>query len=253
MKTQNNKIQAKKEKSFFESVNTPAVRKGVLIGGASIAAIVLGNHIIKKVKKNQTEKRFDEDPVQQATLLHSAMNPSGVSWMINIDGTSNDTLFTIASQITDFNKVAKEYKNLYAESLIERLEKELSSLEYTRMLNMLTNADPQKTDTTSKKYILIPKGAKIYKSLYWYPLGSVVEAGTNSYLNNPTDFKTIKHFGITGLTTFIHSKQYNATQTKYIDVWVDMSDVIIANVEVIKAKYKSIAKNKVVFDEEDFD
>jgi hypothetical protein len=127
----------------------------------------------------------------------------------------------------------------------------MSSGEYTRFLNLISTSNPE-LKKKNEKFILMPKGGKIYQSLNFYPFGSVKEVKENSYLNNPTDMITKSYLMFTGYKTFIHSSQLNSTSNKFYDVWIDMDDVIIASVDTIKAKYKNITKNKVVFYDKEF-
>jgi len=251
--TQNTPVNKKTaaKAAVLNTMKNKQVQKTLLIGGAVVGSAFLAKYIINKIKKKNTQKRFDEDTVQQAMLLHAAMNPSGISWMMSMDGTSNDTFFNVINEITDFNKVANEYKKLYQNSLIETVEKELSSGEYTRFLNLISTSNPE-LKKKNEKFILMPKGGKIYQSLNFYPFGSVKEVKENSYLNNPTDMITKSYLMFTGYKTFIHSSQLNSTSNKFYDVWIDMDDVIIASVDTIKAKYKNITKNKVVFYDKEF-
>lgn len=251
---ENNSIQNRKTaivEAAKSKIANKRVQKILVVGSLVVGGIIAGKFILNAIQKNRAQKRFDEDTVQQAMLLHAAMNPSGISWMMSIDGTNNETFFNVVNEITDFNQVAKDYKKLYNETLIDRIEKELSTSEYSRFLNIISTVNPD-VRKKNEKFILLPKGGKIYQSLAFYPFGSVKEATANSYLNNPTDMITESHLMFTGYKTFIHSKQLNATDDKFYDVWVDMDDVIIANIDTIKAKYKPIVKNKVVFYDQDF-
>jgi hypothetical protein len=62
----------------------------------------------------------------------TAFNPSGNTWLQAADGTDNVKVFELASQIKDFPKVQKYYRDLYKSSLTEDLGKELSSTELAR-------------------------------------------------------------------------------------------------------------------------
>jgi hypothetical protein len=57
---------------------------------------------IENMRKNQEQKQLISDPNrQQATVLYNAMNPSGISWLRNLDQTNEDMIFQAARKIND--------------------------------------------------------------------------------------------------------------------------------------------------------
>lgn len=115
--------------------------KPIVWGAAGAAGLFLSykavSAIIKSVKANNAEKDMGDLSTQAAMALHGAFNPSGMRWMIDMDGTSTDAVFESLQKAPDIAKVLKAYKNLYGEALIERLEKELNSEELARAVAII--------------------------------------------------------------------------------------------------------------------
>lgn len=83
---------------------------------------------IKKIKENKFDKQSHEDPNKLALNFRSAANPSGYNWMIDMDGTDEDTMLDIGQRIKDLNlqeDVSKAYRLKYDETMEERANKEL--------------------------------------------------------------------------------------------------------------------------------
>lgn len=83
---------------------------------------------IKKIKENKFDKQSHEDPNKLALNFRSAANPSGYNWMIDMDGTDEETMLDIGQRIKDLNlqeDVSKAYRLKYDETLEERASKEL--------------------------------------------------------------------------------------------------------------------------------
>ena len=74
----------------------------------------------KSWRERQTSALADERAeVRQAMGLRSAMNPSGISWLMWSDGTNEDAIAQIASQIQDLDTVATAYRSLYSDDSVE--------------------------------------------------------------------------------------------------------------------------------------
>lgn len=146
---------AKKKRDIVETwIDKP---QRILIGGVAIglggyALYKLGKGIIANIKKNQTQSNVGENlETQQATILRTAMNPSGISWMKSFDTTDNDTILATATQIKDLNAVVKSYKNLYQDDLLTDLQSELSTEDYKKFLSIV-QGNSQSNGTTSTAY-----------------------------------------------------------------------------------------------------
>jgi hypothetical protein len=132
-----------------ERASNQATRYGA-IGVAAIAVYFLGKRFINAFKKEGAESELPNDQsAQQAQAFMTAFNPSGSSWLKFTDGTDNKKVFELASQIKDFPKVQKFYKDLYKSSLTEDLGNELSSTELARFWAII-NGQKAKTQATAK-------------------------------------------------------------------------------------------------------
>lgn len=146
---------AKKKRDIIETwIDKP---QRILIGGVAIglggyALYKLGKGIIANIKKNQTQSNVGENlETQQATVLRTAMNPSGISWMKSFDTTDSDTILATATQIKDLNSVVKSYKNLYQNDLLTDLQSELSTEDYKKFLSIV-QGNSQAKGTTATAY-----------------------------------------------------------------------------------------------------
>lgn len=83
-----------------------------------------------------------------AIRIRQAVNPSGIDWLIDIDTTLEGDLMVIADEISDVDKVARAYYDLYGENLVKRLEKELNSTKYAEW-SRRANTPPTKTQDNS--------------------------------------------------------------------------------------------------------
>lgn len=98
---------------------------------------------VKKAIRNYKEKKFDKnetaDVNQLAQQYRSASNPSGVSWMIDFDGTDEDAIEKLAFQTKNhFNAVASAYKQKFDETLTDRMRAELDTDEFQNWHNIIT-------------------------------------------------------------------------------------------------------------------
>jgi hypothetical protein len=149
-------IKAKaKAKSVYQENKKDKTTRNVAIGLVlAVGAFFVGRVIVRKVRKNKTEKdAVNNPPIQQALLLRSAMNPSGVKWLMSSDGTKEKSLLQTAKQIEDFNKVADAYKNLYNRSLISDLQKELGTDDYAELMNILNTKEGHNNNSYAVTYI----------------------------------------------------------------------------------------------------
>jgi len=104
----------------------------------------------RKYKMNNEQRNILSDPnKQQATYLYNAMNPSGISWMRSFDNTNEETVYSAARRITNWNAVQSTYGNLYNRNLLSDLQKELDNDEYQTFLRILSTTASGKTSNKS--------------------------------------------------------------------------------------------------------
>ena len=78
--------------------NQSKIVNGILVLGGIYITYRLGKKIIDGINKKDTQTKADDSPeVRQAMALRSAMNPSGISWMMSFDTTNTNSIFNIYS------------------------------------------------------------------------------------------------------------------------------------------------------------
>jgi len=129
--------------------------KGLFITGGLYLGYRVGSKAIKNWRSRGTASLADQSPeVRQAMGLRSAINPSGVSWLMCSDGTNEKAIELMASQIQNLDAVATAYRNLYSKELIKDLQGELSSNSFNAFLQTVSN-NRINQDTTSS----VPAGS----------------------------------------------------------------------------------------------
>ncbi|MFQ3578566.1 MAG: hypothetical protein SNJ71_00315 [Bacteroidales bacterium] len=113
----------------------------VVYAGIGAALFFAGRAIKKAIKNKRADNTnaqiTDNRAIQSAQILRSAMNPSGVSWLRNIDGTNADVIMNEAKIIADFADVQKQYKKMFNDDLTEDLRQELSVEKYNQFLEQI--------------------------------------------------------------------------------------------------------------------
>ena len=101
-----------------------------IIGVVGVGGYMFINAKMKQANLEKTEGVLGESvDAQQAVLLRTAINPSGIPWLLGVDGKNANTLLKVARQIKDFKKVAEAYRNLYKEDLSNNLTNEFKGKE----------------------------------------------------------------------------------------------------------------------------
>ena len=120
--------------------NKTMLINGALVVGGIYLTYRLGKNIIASLNKSDAQNKADDSPeVRQAMSLRSAMNPSGISWMMSMDTTDTSTVLNTAKTITNLDSVQKAYKNLYQNNLLDNLQNELSTSEYQKFLTIISS------------------------------------------------------------------------------------------------------------------
>ena len=128
--------------------NQSKLINGLLVVGGIYLTYRLGKNLIAGINKNDAQSKADDSPdVRQAMALRSAMNPSGISWMMSMDTTNTTTVLDTARTITNLDNVSKAYKNLYQNNLLDDLQSELSTSDYQKFLTIVSSNSNK--DTTS--------------------------------------------------------------------------------------------------------
>lgn len=126
--------------SSISSETQQKVIRGLVIAGGLYLGYRLTNKALLLWRERQTSALADERAeVRQAMGLRSAMNPSGISWLMWSDGTNENAISQIASQIQDLDFVATSYRNLYGDDLLKDLQSELSTSQFNAFLQTVSN------------------------------------------------------------------------------------------------------------------
>ncbi len=128
--------------------NQSKIINGILVVGGIYLTYRLGSNLIASINKNDAQSKADDNPdVRQAMALRSAMNPSGISWMMSFDTTKSSSILETARTVTNLDNVSKAYKNLYQNNLLDDLQSELSTTDYQKFLTIISSNS--KKDVTS--------------------------------------------------------------------------------------------------------
>lgn len=118
--------------------NLPITAQHIKIFQYFIIGIVVYIILTGQIRKARQAKAYNQagtDPnTAFAIRVRQACNPSGISMLIDVDTTHENDLMLIADELTDVDKVAKAYFNLYNENMYNRLEKELNSKRFQEWL-----------------------------------------------------------------------------------------------------------------------
>jgi hypothetical protein len=126
--------------------NQSKIINGVLVIGGIYLTYRLGKNIIASLNKSDAQNKADDSPdVRQAMALRSAMNPSGVSWMMSFDTTNTATVMDSAKIITNLDNVQTAYKNLYQDNLLDDLQSELTANDYQKFLTIISSNSKKDT------------------------------------------------------------------------------------------------------------
>ncbi len=126
--------------------NQSKIINGVLVIGGIYLTYRLGKNIIASINKSDAQNKADDSPdVRQAMALRSAMNPSGISWMMSFDTTNAATVMDSAKIITNLDNVQTAYKNLYQDNLLDDLQSELTANDYQKFLTIISSNSKKDT------------------------------------------------------------------------------------------------------------
>jgi hypothetical protein len=126
--------------------NQSKIINGVLVIGGIYLTYRLGKNIIASMNKSDAQNKADDSPdVRQAMALRSAMNPSGISWMMSFDTTNTATVMDSAKIITNLDNVQTAYKNLYQDNLLDDLQSELTASDYQKFLTIISSNSKKDT------------------------------------------------------------------------------------------------------------
>ncbi|MGZ8505730.1 MAG: hypothetical protein ACXWXW_00970, partial [Bacteroidia bacterium] len=132
--------------------------EGLLYSGGAYALYAYYNSSQEQKNQQEFNNKYGTDKsAQQANALLVAMNPSGDTWFRSLDGTNEEAIFKIASEITDWAKVQSYFKTLTGFELADALGAELSGEEIDRFHRLLNKQEAY----TGSSYTLT-RGQTVY-------------------------------------------------------------------------------------------
>ena len=197
-------IQQENPKGFKKINNLQDLQQKLLTVGFYGGAAFLGYQFglkpyLKKAKRDQEKAGVMTDPdKQQATILHNAMNPSGVKWMRGMDKTDEEEIFNAARKIKNWAAVQTSYQNLYSSDLLSDLQSELDTKEYQSFIRIIQNG--MNTGTSSSGTAQSTKGLMV-SSTKAVRLRSTPDSSSGSYSFNSNILSTIPASKFLGWTT----------------------------------------------------
>ena len=252
-----------------QKLNIPQEHKHTVRNVGIGVVVVLGsafviNKIVKAIKRRNALNNAATNPnVRYAMMLRSAMNPSGTTWLMWSDGTTEEVMYKTASQITDFNEVARQYKNLYNSELLADIQSELNTTEFAKFMNIINNNKNVHLNSSAqsfmpdvvKKLPITVRDTYIYKNLtdYHKPFGYIKSVPKNSIIRAACTGNIYKTFGKTTLTT-INAVEFVVLteQKKSHFIYINLNDIMLTTLDEWKQKYKHQFNNPVVLNEADF-
>ncbi len=119
-----------------------ATNKYVIAIVLVVLLLLISKKAISKTVQKIRERKFDKNEAanvnQIAQQYRSVSNPSGISWMIDFDGTDTDQIDSLAHQSKrNFPEIAKAYRLKFGEGLTDRMRAELSNQDFTNWQNII--------------------------------------------------------------------------------------------------------------------
>lgn len=150
-----------KKGEYISSNMQQQVIRGLVIAGGLYIGYRVGKRVLQEYRERRTANLADQSAeVRQAMGLRSAMNPSGVSWMMWADGTNETAIEQIATQIYNLEGVSAAYRNLYRSELLSDLQSELGTKDFNNFLQTVSNNRiNQQSNTSSGGSGTVPSGA----------------------------------------------------------------------------------------------
>ncbi len=141
-------------KRTSESID-PYRALGIAIGVAGV--FYYGQKAFNKWKQNKSDQQYGADPAsQKAVAFRNAFNPSGFSWLIDLDTTNTTGVMDLVSGIktkSEWDAIVAAYNKSYNESIVNRINSELTQEQLTRFNEILlavTTGKPLPPSETQK-------------------------------------------------------------------------------------------------------
>jgi hypothetical protein len=174
---------------------TPSIQQkgGILrlaiAGGIALVGVIVAIALIRKSRKNSSGNSVTtDDNVKTAMELNTAIHP-GRNWLTDLwTYADTDEIFKIGHTIKNYNDVAKEYQNLYNESLSHELQDALGN-DYPDFLAIF---DTKGSATVSASQTDIAKIAdELFKEMDGVNISRDLSKYQNLYRLSDKDFKSV--------------------------------------------------------------
>lgn len=133
-----------------EGIN-PYRTLGIAVGVAGV--LYYGQKAYNKWKQNKSDQQYGADPAsQKAVAFRNAFNPSGFSWLIDVDTTNTTAVLDLVSGIkskTEWDAIVAAYNKGYNESIVNRINSELNQEQLIRFNEILLAVTTGKTIPTT--------------------------------------------------------------------------------------------------------
>ena len=89
---------------------------------------------IRAWKRRKLEKEFATNPeAMAAAAIASALNPSGITALADMDGTNEEAIFAQFAKQLDWAKVADYFRTITGKSMLDKLRSDLSAEEFAKI------------------------------------------------------------------------------------------------------------------------
>lgn len=250
---------AQKGRRVLRKVPVPSAKQRNLIATTLVVGggVYFANRWLKEQTRKATADRFgDDEIVQLATSMRNALNPSGISWLMAMDGTKTDEVLNLAAKLDGkFAEVSKAYRDLYGRTLSDDIQSELSADEFTAFKEVLqgkrapSDEPLDNHDTALKGKIGIIKNAEVRSTPFY--LGKVKlnlfnQFSAPTYDPGKNYLDRIKNKAVGFATGKISTDSKGKTFVEFKDqhgklIYIDKTQIAnLVNTSEFNAKFKSV-------------
>jgi hypothetical protein len=219
----------------------------LFMGGAVVAIVYFGNRWIKQQKSEKESNKIGvEQQATSASEIEKAFNPSGISWLKEIDGTNAkqimDAIISAFNAGKKYSDIADSYKKISKGSvLLEDLKKGLSSEQFTVFSNVVRILS-QRPVVKKGDSISLKGSAIIRKTPYINGTPRLIDRRGNSIeiINNTGMFvgvATGNQFLSIGRDTYLSDSQ--SVATLYLEIQVVATDKKVYSVWIAASQAKA--------------
>ena len=234
-------------------INIPSVSDNTVNTLIKVGAGFVLLYMAKKYFEDKAETAADKNiatdaAAGQARALEAAMNPSGIRFLRETDGTNTEAIYEIGKQITNLAKVQEYYSaQTHGRKLHEDLTKEISAEGYDKFLALATkgtSGNPKyatvRSDVPARYWVLTTANANIRKSPKWQspalPFNNIVKTAGQGIRIGLTTGKFV-HDEQKDVVFIEFHTQNGSNPNKYF-YWVAKSQVELMSGEELQKREK---------------